>query len=218
MDGPYYWTLGEHNGYKAVQVTNENLTDNDEEKETQLFYFTSGDNTNEFKIYTYDGLNIDYLPGSTRDSWNNGNLTPDGTYNFIQYDTESSGNFQILKSDNAGYYGISYNGILMNDRGTGNGSAANMKWVINTYANNNLDDNGSRYRFILEEEDVAPSGIEFVSDSSQARAMTRDELINEEGLRIYGYDGRYVPDIKNAPNGIYIVITKDNESYKVILK
>lgn len=218
VDGPYYWTLGEHNGYKAVQVTNENLTDNDTKKETQLFYFTSGDNTNEFKIYTYSGLNIDYVPGSTRDSWNNGNLTPDGTYNYIQYNTVNSGNFKILKTDYAGYYGISYNGILMNDRGTGNGAAANMKWVINTYTNNNLDDNGSRYRFILEEENVAPSGVEFVSDSSQVRAMTRNELINEEGLRIYGYDGRYVPDIKNAPNGIYIVITKDNESYKVILK
>ena len=152
MAGPYYWTLGSHNGYKAIQVTNENKTTG-EEKGTQLFYFMQGTGENMFKIYTYDGQMVDYLDGLTLDSWNNGNTTTTTeTHKYLQYGTSTSGEFQLVTSESEGYYGIAYSdGTLMNDRGTANGSAVNMKWVINTYNNNSTTDSGSRYKFTLVE-------------------------------------------------------------------
>ena len=152
MAGPYYWTLGLHNGYKAIQVTNENKTTG-EEKGTQLFYFMPGTGENMFKIYTYDGQMVDYLDGLTLDSWNGGNTTTTTeTHKYLQYGTSTSGEFQLVTSESEGYYGIAYSdGTLMNDRGTANGSAVNMKWVINTYNNNSTTDSGSRYKFTLVE-------------------------------------------------------------------
>ena len=152
MAGPYYWTLGSHNGYKAIQVTNENKTTG-EEKGTQLFYFMPGTGENMFKIYTYDGQMVDYLDGLTLDSWNNGNTTTTTeTHKYLQYGTSTSGEFQLVTSEVDGYYGIAYSdGTLMNNRGTANGSAVNMKWVINTYNNNSTTDSGSRYKFTLVE-------------------------------------------------------------------
>ena len=152
MAGPFYWTLGSHNGYKAIQVTNENKTTG-EEKGTQLFYFMPGTNENMFKIYTYDGQMVDYLDGLTLDSWNGGNTTTTTeTHKYLQYGTSTSGEFQLVTSESEGYYGIAYSdGTLMNDRGTANGSAVNMKWVINTYNNNSTTDSGSRYKFTLVE-------------------------------------------------------------------
>ena len=152
MAGPYYWTLGSHNGYNAIQVTNENKTTG-EEKGTQLFYFMPGTGENMFKIYTYDGQMVDYLDGLTLDSWNGGNTTTTTeTHKYLQYGTPTSGEFQLVTSESEGYYGIAYSdGTLMNDRGTANGSAVNMKWVINTYNNNSTTDSGSRYKFTLVE-------------------------------------------------------------------
>lgn len=152
MAGPYYWTLGSHNGYKAIQVTNENKTTG-EEKNTQLFYFMPGTGENMFKIYTYDGQMVDYLDGLTLDSWNGGNTTTTTeTHKYLQYATSTSGEFQLVTSEVDGYYGIAYSdGTLMNNRGTANGSAVNMKWVINTYNNNSTTDSGSRYKFTLVE-------------------------------------------------------------------
>ena len=152
MAGPYYWTLGSHNGYKAIQVTNENKTTG-EEKGTQLFYFMQGTGENMFKIYTYDGQMVDYLDGLTLDSWNGGNTTTTTeTHKYLQYGTSTSGEFQLVTSESEGYYGIAYSdGTLMNDRGTANGSAVNMNWVINTYNNNSTTDSGSRYKFTLVE-------------------------------------------------------------------
>lgn len=152
MAGPYYWTLGSHNGYKAIQVTNENKTTG-EEKGTQLFYFMPGTNENMFKIYTYDGQMVDYLDGLTLDSWNGGNTTTTTeTHKYLQYATSTSGEFQLVTSEVDGYYGIAYSdGTLMNNRGTANGSAVNMNWVINTYNNNSTTDSGSRYKFTLVE-------------------------------------------------------------------
>ena len=152
MAGPYYWTLGSHNGYKAIQVTNENKTTG-EEKGTQLFYFMPGTGENMFKIYTYDGQMVDYLDGLTLDSWNGGNTTTTTeTHKYLQYATSTSGEFQLVTSEVDGYYGIAYSdGTLMNNRGTANGSAVNMNWVINTYNNNSTTDSGSRYKFTLVE-------------------------------------------------------------------
>lgn len=216
MAGPFYWTLGNHNDYKAIQVSNENKTAGNE-KETQLFYFTRGTSNKSFHIYTYTGRSVDFVNGATRDSWNGGNLTPDGTYRYMQYDTESSGEFQVIKADATDYFGIAYNdGTLMNNRGTANGSAANMKWVINTYSGNSVSDSGSRYKFTLVES-YEPTAIENILNEKPLYSYTKAELANAEGIRVYGLDGRYIADIMGIEPGVYLIM-KDGKVSKIFLK
>lgn len=136
----------------------------------------------------------------------------------MQYDTENSGEFKAIKTDVNGYYGIAYSdGILMNDRGTGNGTIANMKWVINTYSGNSVSDSGSRYKFFLVESYSKPTDIESVFTEKPAYILTKEELLQSEGARIYGLDGRYVNNIMNAAPGVYLVL-KDGKTYKIFLK
>ena len=144
--GPFYWTLGEHNGYNAIQVKNSTSLGGDDLAD-QLFYFEPGSDDMHFRMFTVDGRQIDYVDGLTGDAWNGGNISSTETHPYMQYGTATSGEFQLVFSGELGYYGIQADGQLLNDRGTGNGSAANMKWVINTYTNNQINDPGSRYIF-----------------------------------------------------------------------
>lgn len=215
--GPFYWTLGSHNGYKAIQATNENKTTGSD-KALQLFYFTRGTDNKTFHLYTYEGANVDFVMGSTRDTWNNGNITPDGTYRYLQYETDNEGSFQVIKTDETGYYGIAYNdGTLMNDRGTANGAAANMKWVINTYSGNSVTDDGSRYKFTLVESLNKPTSIENVSTEKPLYSYTKEELANTKGIRIYSIDGRYINDVMGIAPGVYLIM-KDGKTSKIFLK
>ena len=197
-------------------MSNENKTAGNE-KETQLFYFTRGTSNKSFHIYTYTGRSVDFVNGATRDSWNGGNLTPDGTYRYMQYDTESSGEFQVIKADATDYFGIAYNdGTLMNNRGTANGSAANMKWVINTYSGNSVSDSGSRYKFTLVES-YEPTAIENILNEKPLYSYTKEELTHTEGIRVYGLDGRYIADIMGIEPGVYLIM-KDGKVSKIFLK
>lgn len=169
--GPFYWTLGTHNGCKAIQATMENKTTGDE-KASQLFYFMRGTSENSFKIYTYDGQNIDYVEGFTIDIWNGGNTaTTTEKHNYMQYGTATSGDFQLEMSEVNGYYGIKYSdGSLLNNRGTANGEIANMKWVVNTYSGNSVTDAGSRYKFTLVEP-VRTVAVESSNDEQGSVAI-----------------------------------------------
>lgn len=208
--GPFYWTMGMHNGYKALQCTNQRLTA-DGKRETQLFYMKPGSDSEHFQLYTFDGQRIDYLPGRTGDSWNNGNIGSGTTMNFLQYGTATSGDFQIHKSDSEGYYGFSATGIYMNDRGTSHGTAANMKWVVATYSGNGLTDTGSLYRFISEGS--VPTAITSVP-TDNPRPGTRHELAAMKDVTVYSTDGRRMTRIDSMPDGIYIV-RHDREAYAV---
>lgn len=143
----FYWTLGEHNGYKAIQATQEQYA-NAYDATNQYFYFMPGSDETHFTMYTVDGRKVNYVDGKTGSGWNGGNIGSDVTTPYMQYDTEASGEFQLISIGTIGRYAIKApNGDILNDRGTGNGSAANMKWVINTYSGIKLDDPGSIYKF-----------------------------------------------------------------------
>lgn len=144
----FRWTLGEHNGYQAIQATTEQYA-NAFDATKQYFYFEPGSDEQHFKMYTVDGQNIDYVDGKTGSSWNGGNIGSDTTTPYMQYGTETSGEFQLVATGTMGRYAIkTSNGDLLNTRGTGNGTAANMKWVINTYSGITVTDQGSMYKFV----------------------------------------------------------------------
>lgn len=143
----FYWTLGEHNGYKAIQATQEQFA-NAYDATQQYFYFMPGSDDTHFTMYTVDGRKVNYVDGKTGSGWNGGNIGSDVTTPYMQYDTEASGEFQLISIGTIGRYAIKApNGDILNDRGTANGSAANMKWVINTYSGITLNDAGSNYKF-----------------------------------------------------------------------
>lgn len=169
---PFFWTLGEHNGYNALQCSNM------QDVYKQLFYFTQGSEDNTFHIHTADGRNVDYTEGQASGNWTE---VQNGTYGattcFLQYGTETPGEFQLIKTGHTSYYNLQIGGDLLNDRGTGNGDAANMKWVINTYTGHtfNSNDPGSRYCFTL------------VSSESEETL----EAWKKNILSIIGYVGSY---------------------------
>ena len=143
----FYWTLGEHNGYKAIQATQEQFA-NAYDATKQYFYFMPGSDETHFTMYTVDGRKVNYVDGITGSSWNSGNVGSDVTTPYMQYETEEAGEFQLISIGSFGRYAIKApNGDLLNDRGTANGSTANMKWVINTYSGFQLTDPGSQYKF-----------------------------------------------------------------------
>ena len=141
-EGPFFWTVGEHQGYKALQCTNENLAGTADSTK-QLFYFMQGSQDKTIHMFTFDDQPVDFVEGTCITSWNATNTT---TSKFLQYGTPAPGEFQLLQTDYAGYYGFrTASGDLMNDRGTSHGSALNMHWVIMPYSGNHLGDAGSRY-------------------------------------------------------------------------
>lgn len=143
----FYWTLGEHNGYKAIQATQEQFA-NAYDATQQYFYFMPGSDDTHFTMYTVDGRKVNYVDGKTGSGWNGGNVGSDVTTPYMQYDTKDAGEFQLISIGSIGRYAIKApNGDILNDRGTGNGSMANMKWVINTYSGIQLTDPGSQYKF-----------------------------------------------------------------------
>lgn len=144
----FYWTLGTHNGFNAIQATTE-IPSSAYDATTQYFYFMPGSDENHFKMYTVTGQPVNYIDGKTGSAWNNGNIGSDVTTPYMQYGTEEAGEFQLISTGTFGRYAIkTSNGDLLNDRGTGNGTAANMKWVINTYSGITLNDAGSNYKFV----------------------------------------------------------------------
>lgn len=157
VGGSYYWTLGSHYGYNAIQAKAQKATDFENLKK-QLFYFLPGQDDQHFRIMTYDGQQVDYVDGKTASGWNNGNpdqATSTVTAKYMQYGTTTAGEFVIRKSARNNYYGIgTSDGKVMNTRGGSNGSAgiADMKWVINDYGGG-LDvlqnNNGCQYTFTL---------------------------------------------------------------------
>lgn len=144
----FKWTLGEHNGYKAIQANSEQYA-GAYDATKQYFYFEKGSDDTHFRMFTVDGQQIDYINGKTGSSWNGGNIGSDVTTLYMQYGTENSGEFQLVATGTMGRYAIkTANGDLLNTRGTGNGTAANMKWVINTYSGITETDPGSMYKFV----------------------------------------------------------------------
>lgn len=144
----FKWTLGKHNGYNAIQATSEQYADVYDATQ-QYFYFEQGSDENHFRMFTVDGKNIDYVDGKTGSSWNGGNIGDGVTTPYMQYGTATSGEFQLIATGTMGRYAIKTpNGDLLNTRGTGNGTAANMKWVINTYSGITVTDPGSMYKFV----------------------------------------------------------------------
>lgn len=175
---PFFWTLGEHNGYNALQCSNV------QDVYKQLFYFTKGSADNTFHIHTADNRNVDYLEGVTSGNWTDAqNSTYNTTTRFLQYGTETSGEFQLIKTSYTSYYCLQIGGDLLNDRGTGNGDAANMKWVINTYNGHtfNSNDPGSRYSFTLVS-----------SESAKTLAAWKESI-----LATIGYVGSYSEDCRS---------------------
>lgn len=197
--GPFYWTLGEHNGYKAIQVKNSSDTNNGHDLADQLFYFEPGSDENHFKMFTVDGMPIDYVEGETRDNWNNGDITPTGTFKYMQYDTENSGEFQLVFSGEQGYYLIkTADDVMLNDRGTANGEAANMKWVINTYNNLQITDPGSQYIF-------RPAGEGSMADVVEGLWASYSSTGNYVGARSYDQATDAYEAAQNNPSreGLY---------------
>ena len=156
----YYWTLGSHYGYNAIQAKAQKATDFEELKK-QLFYFLPGQDDQHFRIMTYDGQQVDYVDGKTASGWNNGNpdqATSTVTAQYMQYGTTTAGEFVIRKSARENYYGIgTSDGKVMNTRGGANGAAgiADMKWIINDYGgglNVLQNNNGCQYAFTLYDD------------------------------------------------------------------
>lgn len=202
--GPFYWTMGSHNGYKALQCNNRKFTADNERKQ-QLFYMLPGKDDKHFRLFTYDGQAIDYVDGLTGGTWNGGNVGNALKTPFLQYGTEESGQFQIVKSDNNELYGFSADGQLLNDRGTANGAAANMKWVINTYAGNSVKDAGSVYRFISEGSESTGINSLTSKDNLSVKAFSRYELSQLKEAKVYSLDGKKVHNVYRADSGVYAV-------------
>lgn len=163
----FYWTLGSHNGYNAIQ-SNSEKHEGVYEAVDQYFYFMPSTEQNKFKMYTYDGRNIDYVNGLTGDAWNGGNIANDVTKPYMQYGTETSGDFRTEVTTYENEFAIyAPNGDMLNTRGTGNGTGANMKWVINTYQNNSTNDNGSRFKFIeVPKEEAGDVVVSYICDNN----------------------------------------------------
>lgn len=208
--GAFYWTQGKYNGYNALQCATKAYKDTTQYK--QLFYMMPGSDDMHFRLYTYQGEPVDYVKGKAGSSWNKGNPSPIVEMPFLQYATEKAGEFQVIMTGTEGYYSFASDGILMNDRGTGNGAAANMKWVISTYSGNNITDPGSIYKFTSVSNPV--TGIE--TFEADVRHMTRQELASVVGVKLYDTKGRRMKNVNAVPNGFYIV-KAFSDSYKIYL-
>lgn len=208
--GAFYWTQGKHNGYNALQCTTKAYKDTTQYK--QLFYMMPGSDDMHFRLYTYQGEPVDYVKGKAGSSWNKGNPSPIVEMPFLQYATEKAGEFQVIMTGTEGCYGFASDGILMNDRGTGNGAAANMKWVISNYSGNGISDPGSIYKFTSVSNPV--TGIETLE--ADVRHMTRQELASVVGVKLYDTKGRRMKNVNAVSNGFYIV-KASSDSYKIYL-
>ena len=215
---PFFWTLGKHNGQNALQCNT--IAD----KYKQLFYFTQGTEDNTFHIHTADGRNVDYVEGTTSSNWPNAqNGTYDTTTCFLQYGTKTTGEFQLIKTGYTSYYCLQIGGDLLNDRGTANGTAANMKWVINTYSGHtfNSDDPGSRYHFTL----VSNESIETLTNWKESILTTigyvgsypescRAEIENVNTIEDkYRFESTH-SKITLQDGGYYFLKTAANQNYE----
>lgn len=203
----FYWTLGSHNGYNAIQVTSEKYSGEDSRK--QYFYFKQGSDNLHFKMYTADGGNVDYIEGQTGNSWNNGNIGSDATVKYMQYNTQSAGEFQLVATEKGNEYGIAAsNGDLLNTRGTGNAGYVNMSWVINTYNNNTTNDNGSRFKFIevptIHNYDITikkpTNGNLVISYQNGEETESIETYLFEEASKVYSIKENTVLSISVNPD------------------
>ena len=197
---PFYWVTGNYAGQPALQATQESY-ENTDSAGLQQFYFMPGSTDDTFTMYTASGSPIAYIAGQTRGSWNNGIMSIDGTYDFMQYKADRAGDLQLIKTNYDGYYGIKAGGILISDRGTSHGSDANRNWVIMTYSGNSISDLGSRYRFNYVGLDLAT-------------AITQPPFARPGNPEIYTIDGRKVNNINS--HGVYII--RENGVTRKILK
>ena len=197
---PFYWVTGNYAGQPALQATQESYENTDSAR-LQQFYFMPGSIDDTFTMYTASGSPIAYIAGQTRGSWNNGIMSVDGTYDFMQYKADRAGDLQLIKTNYDGYYGIKAGGILISDRGTSHGSDANRNWVIMTYSGNSISDLGSRYRFNYVGLDLAT-------------AITQPPFARPNNLEIYTVDGRKANSINS--HGVYII--RENGVARKVLK
>lgn len=213
----FFWTQGEHYDNPTIQISSEELTGDDAEK--QLFYFMEGRNSRFFTIYTYDGQPLIFTSGTTVSSWDEAQK-PEAdrttvTQRYVQFGDGTPSQFQLVKTSNNSTYGLQVLNTLLNNRGSANGEAANMLWVVNGYSGNSVSDAGSRYRFIPRSSKIVTGikGVELPVD----RPMTRAELAKMgDKVQVYDLRGIRVRDIRNADRGLYIIRTA-TDAYKVAL-
>ncbi|MBQ8050084.1 MAG: sulfatase-like hydrolase/transferase [Bacteroidaceae bacterium] len=142
--GPFYWTLGQENGYPAVQVTLDRLEGTDAQK--QQFYFTQGSDEFHLCIYTADGKPVSYTEGLTRSGYS---ATDKVTASYLQYGAESQPTeFQTVMTSYSGYFGITIDGLYISNRGSSHGADCNMNWVVMPYDGSSYADRGCRFKFI----------------------------------------------------------------------
>lgn len=199
---PFQWARGRHNGHQAIQCAT--VGEPSVAAADRLFFFAATDSPKRVTLHTALGENVAYRPGTTADSWAGGILAPLGTYKFLQYGTEiEPSEMEIVATGTPGVYAVRVDGDLMNDRGTGNGAAASMKWVVNTYSGNSVADAGSRYVFTA----VDPAGIG-MTDAANAPG-SGPEWYNLAGVRLAG---------EPAVPGIYIVRKNGCEPSKILVR
>lgn len=144
--GPFYWTLGTHYNYPAVQVTNQKKEG--DEALSQQFYFMPGSDDLHFKMYTADGRAVSYTQGTALTSLS---ATTTGTYRYLQYGVGEPTEFQAILSGYSGYLGVKIDGEYLSDRGSSHGNDVNMAWVVMPYAGGDYADPGCRYKFVSTE-------------------------------------------------------------------
>ncbi len=218
----FLWTTGEHYGNPTIQISNEEYEGEDADK--QLFYFiAAGSGTSRFYIYTHDEEPLIFTTGTTVDSWSE--IQKDEadrttvTTRYVQYGGTSRGSFQLIKSSTSDVYGLQISSVLLNDRGSAYGSAANMQWVVNGYSGNpsTVTDQGSQYHFVLKSSGL-PTAIDPVEVTVTKRPLTRADLIQMgDDVQVYDIRGMRVRDISHAQRGLYIIRTA-TEAYKVLIK
>lgn len=181
----FYWTLGEHYGYKAVQSNNVRTDD------TQLFYFTPGSDKKHFLIHTADGRNVGYVNGKSSTSLG-ASTTEMAPY--VQYDTDECSEFELIHIDGKTYrFGLRAGGQYLCTRGTSKGDNANMAWVIRWYSgfgtSTLTNEVGGQFKFTL----VRTDELDDINQSSAA---------NRQPSTAYDLQGRKV---QMPQSGLYII-------------
>ena len=139
-----YWTQGTHNKYPAIQTYCGRL--DGDERQKQLFYFLQGEGPQDLLIYTADGQPVSYTQGITRSGYS---ATDRVRMHYLQYGAEAEPTpLQPIMTDNADYFGLTVDGKYLSNRGSTNGSANNMGWVVMPFEGSHYSDAGCRFRFI----------------------------------------------------------------------
>ena len=139
-----YWTLGNQNGYPAIQTYVGQLEGADAQK--QQFYFMQGADPQQLLIYTADGQPVSYTEGTTRSGYS---ATDQVTARFLQYGVEQEPTpFQAIMTTYGDYYGLFVDGEYLSNRGSSHGTENNLGWVVMPYDGGNYEDKGCRFKFV----------------------------------------------------------------------